>query len=159
MRPEVRAHALLAIGIAGAIAGVAQGLPLGVVASCCCTPWSMIGAIGAVLLVVQRAKIRVEPAEGAVIGLGVGVIAGSLGGGLGALRELLSQSTGFVVPFLRDRDSVMGFGIAQYLWGALVVFLAHFLFGLVLGPLGGLVGSAVLRPPTYSAPPPRAIDQ
>lgn len=146
MRPEIRQHALVAMGIAGVACGIAQALPLGVVASCCCTPWSAIGAIGAVLFVVRQAKTQVGPGEGGVIGLGVGVLGGTIGGVLGALRELLSQSTGFIAPFLRDRHEVLGFGIAQYLWAAAVVFLAHALFGIVLGPLGGWLASAILKP-------------
>lgn len=153
MRSEIRAHALLGIGLGGGAAGIAQGLPFGLLASCCCTPWSLIGGIGAVVLVAHRSKLRLEPAEGAWIGLGAGALAGTLGGALAAFGELVSESTGFIVPFLRDRHEVIGFGIVQYLWGAGVVFLAHFLFGLALGPLGGLLASAVWKPPSASPPP------
>lgn len=150
MRRAVRDDAILVIGVAGGIGGLAQVLPLGG-ASCCCTPWSLLGAIAAIIFVVKRTRTALEPAEGALIGLGVGAITGLLGGCLAALRQMAGMD-GLLGAFLRDRHEAMGFGLAQHLWGGIVIFLLHALFGLVLGPLGGWLASVLVKPPPQGPP-------
>lgn len=150
MTPEWREHRLPAMLIAGMLGGVAQALPLGVVASCCCTPWSFIAALGAVLIVVRRTRARVDPGTGGVIGLGVGAIAGTLAGVIGAVRQLVLGGDGLVAIFLRDRHDVLGQEGALAVAGAVAILAAHLVSGIVLGPAGGWLGSAVIRPPTHA---------
>jgi len=153
VRRVVRDDGILAIGVAGGIGGLAQALPLGTATTCCCTPWSLLAALAAVIFVVKRTRTALEPAEGALIGLGVGAITGLLGGCLAALRQMASMD-GLLGGFLRDRHEALGFGLAQHLWGAIVIFLVHALFGLVLGPLGGWIASLLVKPPPPPPTPP-----
>ena len=102
----------------------------------------LIAAIGAVAVIVHRSKVALPPADGGVVGLGVGFLAGVIGGILGAARTLVGASFRMIGPILDDRP----IGLAQHAWSAFLVFLAHAGPGIVLGVIGGWLGAALIEP-------------
>jgi hypothetical protein len=140
------------IPICGAAAGLFQAVP-GSSAHCCCAPWLFVAGLAATYMIVRTGGERMEPAEGAAVGLLTGLVAGVVAGVLGGAGELLSQSTGIIVPFMHDRRELLSWHVAQYLWAAAVVFLLYMLFAPILGTLGGLLGSAIWKPRPQPPPP------
>lgn len=149
-----RPHWLPWIPIMGAGGGLVQALPRAGVTSCCCAPWLAIAGAAAVFAIVQRAKSRMEPLEGALVGVATGLVAGLVGGVVAAVREMLFSSTGFVRPFLFGERELLPSAIVSFLWSGAVVFILYAVFGPVLGALGGLVGAAVIKPPSPPTGPP-----
>lgn len=147
-----RAHWFPWAPLAGALAGLAQALPLRGAFYCCCTPWVAIAAIVAVMVIVSKAKARMPPVEGALVGLIAGGVGGLVGGVVAGLRDMLFASTGFIRPFLSGEVELAGSSIARFLWAGASTFAIYLVVSPPLGALGGAVGAALAKPPSPPAP-------
>ncbi|UJR78988.1 hypothetical protein [Sandaracinus amylolyticus] len=137
-----------AIGVA---AGLLQALPIRTGFDCCCMPWAGIAGAIATFVIVQKARARMEPAEGALVGLITGSVAGLVGGVVAALREMLFASTGLIAPFLSNEVELTTSDVLRFVWAGAATFFAYLALSPALGAIGGAVGAAIARPPS---PPP-----
>lgn len=149
---RTRPHWLPWIPMIGAFGGLIQALPVRGAVGCCCAPWLVIAGAAAVFAIVRQARARMEPPEGALVGLTTGIVAGIVGGVVAALREMLFSSTGFIRPFVLGERELEASAIVGFLWSGAVMLILYVVFGPILGALGGLVGAAVVKPPAEPAP-------
>ena len=152
MASPTRPHWLPWAPLIGGLAGIAQALPIRGSVSCCCTPWVAIAALFAVVVIVHRAKARMRPEEGALVGLITGCAGGLVGGTIAALREMLFASTGFVRPFLSGEAELAGSSVARLLWAGASTFALYLVISPPLGAAGGALGAALAKAPTPPAP-------
>ena len=138
--------------LVGGIAGLMQALPIRTGVSCCCTPWVALAAIFAVMVIVNRARARMAPEEGALVGLITGAVGGLVGGVVAGMREMLFASTGFIGPFLLDEAEPASPAIVRFLWAGASTFALYLVVSPPLGAVGGAVGAALAKPP--GGPPP-----
>jgi hypothetical protein len=151
--------------LGGLFVGVLSALPIVNVANCCCL-WIFTGGILAAYVLQQNESEPIGSARGA----GVGLMAGVIGAGMwlvvslllepivGPLQERMmasARNAGDMPPDMRawfDMFASRGSLAARLSLGFLVQLVA----GLVFSTLGGLVGSAITRPPAgnQAVPPP-----
>src|SRR3990172_5525874 len=66
---------LYSAGIAGAVAGIASGLPLIGALNCLLCAWLWLGGMGAVWLYNNREKTSLDAGKGVLVGASAGVVA------------------------------------------------------------------------------------
>ncbi len=146
---DQKQHYLPWVPVAGFVAGLLSGFPLVWCCTCCTGPllFSLLAALFAVKMVVDKANLTLSAAEGAVIGLIIGVLAGGMGGMIGGVWNFLSGGNHLDPEQLRrlpeaTRDlmrhqnpAVTAIGSAMY------VFLSDLLGAVV----GGLIGVSVFK--------------
>ncbi len=149
--------------LGGLFVGVLSALPFVSVANCCCL-WIFTGGFLSVYVLQQDEREPVGAAKGAFVGLGAGAI--------GAFVWLIvSVAIDPIVQPFQQRlvESMAGNARdlppeVQEIFESLsqpsaaatrfaVGFLAQLFMGLVFSTLGGLVGSAVVRPSVRVTPP------
>lgn len=135
-----------AAGVAGAVAGLASSLPIINLLNCLLCGWIWIGGIAAVYLYNGREPIKLQPAQGALVGALAGVVASIVT----VVLSMALGGFGVAAASLNDPE------IAQYLdqfGGREVVGGLAASFGLVcnvviyggFGALGGLIGAALFK--------------
>ncbi|AKF08419.1 hypothetical protein [Sandaracinus amylolyticus] len=139
-----------ALGVAG---GLLQALPIRAGFDCCCMPWAAIAGAIATFAIVQKASARMEPAEGALVGLITGSVAGLVGGVVAALREMLFASGGLIAPLLSNDVELTSSDVLRFVWAGAATFFAYLALSPALGAIGGAVGAAIAKP-SPSPPPP-----
>lgn len=151
--------------LGGLFVGVLSALPIVNVANCCCL-WILTGGILSAYVLQQNETEPIGSARGA----GVGLLAGIFGAGIWLVASLLlepvvgplqermmasARNAGDMPPDMRawfDMFASRGSLVARLLLGFVVQLVA----GLVFSTLGGLIGSAITRPPARDQilPPP-----
>jgi len=150
--------------LGGLFVGVLSALPFVNVANCCCL-WIFTGGLLGAYVLQQNEEQPIGPARGALVGL--------LAGGIGAVVWLILTVVldPLVAPFQQQMLASMAPNATdlppdvQSLFDALAQpgsaplrfatgFIAQLLTGAIFSTLGGLVGSAILRPVQASVIPP-----
>ncbi len=140
-------HYLPWVAIWGLVFGVISGIPL---LNCCCFLWFPIGALLTVMNVANKAGRTVEFAEGAILGLIVGGIAGvssgMIGGTISALSGTASLEMVRSLPNLPpDQREMMEAMYGNPATSFAMSCCMHSVIGPALGAIGGLIGSAVFK--------------
>jgi uncharacterized protein DUF5518 len=148
----------------GLFIGVLSALPIVNTGNCCCCLWVLCGGVLATYLRQQQSPLRIDAAEGALVGL----MAGLVGGIIASLLSIPMQM--FVGPYQQQlmerilasnpdvpaeaRDAVRGFasGTGFRLVGMIVSVVIYVIFGM----LGGLLGVAIFKKST--PPPPGTVE-
>lgn len=149
----------------GLFIGVLSALPIVGAANCCCCLWVVLGGALATYLRQQNTPFSVDASEGALVGVTAGAIGGIIWAVLsipmmmvaGPLQQQLLDrmlENPEVPAELRDLMAQAAVGTA---WQA-VAMLVNFMFSLVFGLLGGLLGVALFRKSAPPPPPPGTID-
>lgn len=148
----------------GLFIGVLSALPLINVGNCCCL-WVIGGGVLAAYLMQQNHPYPIQAADGALVGLGAGIIGGVLGTILSIpiemmmgpftkqLMERVLTSSPDIPAETRAMIENMNVGGAGVLMTTVKMVISVFI-GMVFGMLGGLLGVALFK--TKDVPPPPA---
>jgi len=149
----------------GVFIGVLSALPIVNFGNCCCCLWVICGGALAAHLRQQNSPLKIEAAEGALVGL----MAGAIGG---VIATVLSLPLQFLVgPYQRQimervlanpdmpaeaRDALGRFGAGAGAAMTIVGMMITIVIDVVFGMIGGLLGVALFKKNT--PPPPGTIE-
>lgn len=155
---------LVAALLGGVFVGVLSALPFVNAANCCCL-WIFTGGLLAAYVLQQNEAQPLGPARGALVGLGAGASGAVVWLVCAVLLypivapferqvfESLTSNASDLPSEVRDLLSTLSQpGSAPVRFA--MEFAGQFLSGAIFSTLGGLVGSAVFRPPVPDTPDP-----
>jgi hypothetical protein len=138
--------------VGGLVAGVLSVLPIVALGNACCCLWVVSGGVVAAYLLQQNQPAPIATADGALVGLGAGVVAALVI----ALLSIPSfvMSTGLEQEMFEEifdasrvppefRDFIMS--PAGRAIGVVGTFFVSLLAGAIFSTLGGLLGAAIFR--------------
>ena len=146
-------HYMPAVLIAGVIGGLVGATPCLNILNCCFGLPAIVAALVAVSLVEKMAGQRVELGEGTISGLIVGSISGVITGLGTAAMQLVGfgmQANNPLFANNPDLQRQMGDLATSGATMAIGSFCCWFVAFVLFGGIGGMIGSAVFKPP---APP------
>lgn len=141
--------------IAGVVGGLVGATPCLNIVNCCFGLPAIVAALVAVSLVVKKAGQRVELGEGAIIGLIVGSISGLITGLGTAAMQLIGFGMSSSNPIFANNPDLqrqMGDMAASGAAMAFGSFCCWFVAFVLFGCIGGMIGSAIFKPPAPPAP-------